>query len=652
MAFTLDDLLERLGLQGKRENREIIREEAANFQTADRDKIKELFPNVTLSESKEVMYVPFRLCHSLPKINARGRFFTAKTLSNSYASVRDAIVNVDHQMAFRNKARDTICGHIVCGRFDPENLLAQETASTKMPKAAIPVLALSAFYMRGEFFPSLLEEHFSGKRKWLASMECSHKWDEAAFLYRGDLIPLKDAPSGMLECVSDNAVKPFKNFDLALGLGGENGKVDFHAAGLTPAPADGDCDLIAFVTKDEYVEAANRGDNPFFFPLERKIFVMGDGKTDQQELSSSDEMANIVVIGQTKPAEDGHSHDVLSDGTVMPAGGHTHCLATWGLIRGTNPRFTGRTDTHYDYVPVPPTSPEYSDRYRERSVAHIHLVDIPLRGKVSSGTTTDANDATGSEAASVAQDVLAIQKLFAPVSLFVEKDMKVQDLLARVGQCLSSGKFEGTAAQEVASLKDVLTKFSLDEAIKEAVKTEIANQVTAGTIVTKEVHDKAVADAAAAEKAKADAAAKEAEARTIRREKVIALGVDLESPVSDKNKMTVGEYVNSFPLGEAGDASFDVALTTLEAAIKKVDPPAEPVTTPAADGSATTTVPTGTQTVAANTGGKPATPAKAKKPILAVGGGSPDADDLASDPNKPAKPTKKVGKALFSTPLA
>jgi hypothetical protein len=137
--FDLDDMLHRLGLTSH-QGKECFREEAANVKVSSREEVAALFPNVTLSDSPQIVYVPIRFCHSLPSINLRGRFFTPQTLDNSFASVRDALVNVDHQMKYGDGDSDTICGHIVCGRFDPYNKFKrqnEEAASSKDAKQFI-----------------------------------------------------------------------------------------------------------------------------------------------------------------------------------------------------------------------------------------------------------------------------------------------------------------------------------------------------------------------------------------------------------------------------------------------------------------------------------------------------------------------------------
>jgi hypothetical protein len=218
------------------------------------------------------------------------------------------------------------------------------------------------------------------------------------------------------------------------------------------------------------------------------------------------------------------------------------------------------------------------------------------------------------------------------------------DVLARFSRVLAGGKFEGQTATEVASLKADIETMSRDSFLKDAVKLEIASMVEKGELVTKEAHETKVTAAVKEVTDKSEAEKKAADARQARREKALALGLDLEAPVKEGNKMTVGDYVNSFSLDATGDELFDVALSTLEAAVAKVTPaaPAEGEVDPKE-------VPAGTAAAAANTGKKPAAkPAAkpAKKPLLAVGGGGAAEDEEANAGEQEAdKP--KVGRHLL-----
>ena len=636
MPFSLDDMLERLGLAGQKRGREQVREESASIQTRSEEEIKKLFPNVTLSQSKEIVYAPFRFCHSLPKVNLRGRSFTPRVMANSMASMRDAMINVDHQMNYRGN-QDTICGHIVCGRFDPDGKYSTEVANS-VPEEPIPLLALAAFHLRSQYIPNFLDEHLSGRRKWFTSMECNHDWDDAAFWYEKEIIPIKDADPGMRECVQKLAVKPYKGKDLALLLGGEKGIVDYHAAAITPSPADNGASLIAFVTNHDYVEAANKDGNKtsFFFPLEIKKL---DG-------ADPEELGNISVIGRTGTdgeGGDGHTHEVLSDGTIMPTNGHTHSLSGFQLVRGTTPRLTGKTDTHYTYF--------RDANQHESSIVHLHMIDIPLRGKTAGASEPEPEPAT--EAASMAFEAGAEYFPVLVPFLNMESDMtvKLDDLLRRMNSVLSAGKFEGQAATDLASLRTDISKFNQDTMIKDMVAQEIANQIKEGAIVPKTEHEKSVADAVKEAEAKAAADAAAAAKKQARREKVLAAGLDLDASFNEKIEMTLGQYADSFSLDESGDKLFEASLFAITSATQQAaaaaaatQAAAAAAAQPAAQAAAANgqAVPTGTETVVANAGG---TPVKQRKMLLAGGGGG--AAVVKND--EEANTGKKIGKHIFSS---
>ena len=622
MAFSLDDMLDRMGLGGKPRGRECYREELASIKKASREEIATMFPNVTLSDSKEIVYAPFRLCHSLPKVNLRGRCFTPKTLANSFASVRDGLVNVDHQMSYRKSdGGDTICGHMVCGRFDPYNQFKDEIASlTKLPEEPIPLAALAAFYLRSQYVPKFLDEHLSGTRKWMTSMECAHNWDDAAFFYRGEVVPIKDAEHGMRECVEKLSVKPFKGHALALALGGADGHVDFHAAALTPNPADDDAKITAFITKDEYMEAANSGveikrTNLFFFPLETRTY--NNESESVEEETSTDELANISILGQTDACEDGHCHDVLSDLTVMPYAGHDHSMNSMMISKGTNPRLTGRTGGHYQYTRRPDGE--------SQSTVHMHTFNISLRGK---------SKATPAPETEEASSLPVITDPLVPVSF---SEFPMDELFKKMLAVLSAGKFEGATATEVANLKVELQKTGQDAHLKQLVKTEIANQVAAGELVTKDDHQKKLEEALKEATEKAETEKKATEARTARREKVLGLGFELDAKFNEENDMTVGQFVDSFALDDSGEKSFKVALATMEYAKKATAAPAATTETQAANNGKPAVKPGEKKDEQANNGKKP--------PMLLVAGRA--GEEQGSEGEK--KSDKKFGRFAFSS---
>lgn len=640
MPFDLQDLIAKLhGSTDQTKVREIMREEAASLTRITPEDVKKLFPNVEMGSSKHLVYVPLKMCHSMPKRNGRGRAFTPKTLSNSFASARDASVNLDHETKRMGGKTDRYIGHIVASRFDPDGYyLSSEAASLPdkkvwIPAQPIPMLALAALNMRAEHVASMIEEHLSGKRKWHTSMECGHDMEAASFHYRGEFIPVKDAEAGMRECVEKFSVRPFKGHELTLCLGGVDGRVDFFGMAMTPQPADGDSKVMAFMTSDVFAEAANQTGKPFFFPIESKEFGNHETKSkiplvpvDTDGAFRDSELANISILGTTDEA-DGHTHDILSDGTVVPTNGHTHYIASWSVERGTVPYFTGRTDLHADYV----TGGDVRDG-STKSVVHMHTIEIALRGKATGATTVVADEQAS------AVDFSELVNTF-PLAYGDSMD-STEKLLAKVMAVLASGKLD---TPEAASLKTDISSFSQSTAIKESVKTEIANLVTAGELYTKVAHDEALKVATDKVKAEADAAIALEKKKTERLGAVIGLGLNPEAELPALGGKKIGDYIGSFGADANGELGYNLALESLkivaDAEKAKLTPAAPPVV-PAAE------VVKETQVAAANKGGGggavPGTSAK-KAPLLLVGagGGTPDTEE-ASKPTKPAE--KKYGR--------
>lgn len=614
--YTLEDMVARLGLHGK-QGHEIFREEVSSLTPRGNDEIRKMFPNVELSDAPTVIYAPFQLCQSLPKVNGRGRCFTPKVLANSFASVRDGVINIDHQMKYRGSERDTICGHLVCGRFDPAGLWKEDAANTKANfSTAIPLMALAAFYKKSEDIANFIAEHLSGTRKWLTSMECTYDPMGVAFLYEGELIPAAEAEAGMRECVETLRVRPYKGKPLGLALGGIDGKVAFQAAGLTPDPADGDSKIFSLVTRDEYVEMANRTGNPIFFPLERIVIQEPQITPHEEKTQAVEDMASIVILGTTLPAgADNHVHDVLSDGTIMPhADGHTHYLSSYGVVRGTNPRFTGKTETHHQYLPA-----TTGDGYRNAMV-HLHLLDISLRGKTPAekkeGGVDPAVDATANR---TTPDLASLVDIFH--SHVVERTERMtKDFQARIDRILSTGKFEGEQATEVANLRKELAGNTIQQAIQDSVRESIANQIKEGTLVTKEQHDKDVKAAIDAEKAAAEKKLKEEQVFSERKSKVVGMGIDLESKFREGSELSVGDYLKQFTPDDAGNQGFEATLVMLEAVAEK-NKKAKGEEEKVPD----------TIEAAANKGGKGKTPEAKKKLLLVGAGGGEEEEDSANN---------------------
>lgn len=613
MAFTFDLLLEKMGGERNSEvcHENFTGESSSKVKLMTPDEVTKMFPNVQLSTSDYIAYLPATMCRSLPVVNKRGRCFTPRVIAKSAASAYDGLVDFEHILKDNDFSRDVVVGHIKAVRFGEQvvgNGIGKDAASVNalplIPKAPMPLSVLLALYMRTNEVPRILEEHLSGECEWKTSMECSYLWKDCAFYYENEFIPLPDAPPGMLECIEKAAVRPYKGKPLSLALGGEDNAIDYWAIGMTSHPADEGSDILALVSGRD---TANTGTK--YLPVKAAVKT-GKWKNSQEasEIASMfadeklKEVAAIEVLGKTQPAEDGHTHDILTDGTISPANGHTHYLSSYQLVRGTNPRFTGRTGEHTVY----PLTPDGSRIYDAGST-HFHLIDIPLRG----GKKSKDSAETGTDTASQLTTLLS--------ELEDNMASKFSEILARAEKVLSRVKSgeEKEQGTELASMVDELRKLRIEDEIKSEVQKEIASMIESGELVKKEDHEKAITEAVEAKVEELTEEQKkqkeEAERVAARLEQVAGLGVDLDHSLEDGGE-TIRAMFSNIPFDATGDRLFQAELRSLKLAVDAEKAKAAP----AAE------VTTGTGSSAANTG--KVTPKK-KTSLLIGNAGTDTAND-------------------------
>lgn len=589
MAFSFTDLLEKLGASSTHGRQdELLGEEIASLRPATPDEMLLLFPEEKLVKDGSVAYLPVKMCHSLGRSpqgklagrNKRGRGFLPKVITRSAETARDSLVNYDHNLAHNgNGTEDMVLGHIRTARFDPENLLAREMAAEspgKIPSVSAPLYALTALFLRHSLVPGILKDHLSGKA-WMTSMECSHHWNEACFLYENELIPIQDAESGMRECVELNRVRNFQDKLLTVCLGGEVGSVNYWGLGMTQQPADDGAEVLSILTASpmEFANASGNSKKKIFLPLrlgkfssQEKDLELAHTAVDKEVEHVFQEMASVEILGQTAPAPDGHAHDVLTDGTILPSQNHDHSLVNYGIVKATTPRFTGRTNTHYFYPPPVRSGDGMGMVISEGgpAVVHMHTLNIPLRGKGKS--SGDSGDTSSEEMASFLDSVT-------PEGYMELK--KMLDSLNSISEKLSSGNSTGGTpadnkglAAEVASIRKELQEGALKEMIDDAVKKEIANQVTEGTLVPKakveEIKTAAVTEAVTAEQTKNAAETKKKELQAGRLKAIEELGIDMESkPYEDNADLTVKNRLEEIALDESGEKEWKTEFRFLKA---------------------------------------------------------------------------------------
>lgn len=561
MPFSFDDLIETLGLnQSNPRQTELMQSEIASAKAMTKDEAKLLFPSMSFSESNYIAYVPMKMCHSLPSVNKKGRCFTPQVLHRSVASAKHSLIDFDHILKDHGNREDAIIGHIMDASFNWE--LQKELASVlSIPAAPVPMYALGALFMRHPKVQSIIKGQNAG-RPWKTSMECEHNWSDAALYYEGELIPVKEAASDMRECVKQNQVLPYKGKPMAVALGGINGSVDFWGLALTQSPADDETEVLSIMTAAK--EVASVGQNgeqqkKKFFALKYEIIPTKGISSESLEDAVDkriNEQASISIIGKTEPAEDGHFHEVLSDGTILPAQGHVHYSTWYSIVRGTNPRYTGRTDTQTERNKVD----EYGAVTLEGKT-HMHLINIPLRGKAVTGSGEPMEDDVDSEVSNISpEDEMKVNEILANLQ-------KVESAITLATTQLSTGKSGEQASvspallslsSELASLRQGISSLSKDDEIKDGIKKEIANMVASGELIEKEELNKKIEAMKTELEKKHEADRLEQNKRQERINKLVGIGLNLEAaPWDDEPGVTIKEKLEKFPVDAIGDQLFN-----------------------------------------------------------------------------------------------
>lgn len=534
MAFTLSDLIAvNKGNQETGEGLELFSGEIGSaIETWDEARVDQFFPNAKLNaESGSVIYLPVNLCHTLPTVNARRRAFAPQVLANSFATARHGLVNMDHILlanGIRGVKDDAICGHNVDTVFDPMKIMAKgvkEIGSGKhkinIPVTPAPIMALVALFTRSKHATSIVGEQAAKAGKWSTSMECGHQWGDAFFLYRDELIPFRDAPAGMLECVKPHTILPYKGYEVAALLGGLDGKIDFWGMAMTQSPADKGATTLAMLAPKRKEMASA--------PIYLQNFQSAEAASEGVD-KLFDEIASATVIGTTGPAigaSTDHVHEVLSDGTVLPhSDGHSHSIYSFRLATGKPARFEAKTSEHTVH------SGSYEAGNRQ-SFSHLHLVDLNL-------TKPDVAERANHE-----------------LELSTEDEMTATELLKKMETLLSSGKPADTA--ELAALRSEVASLATDEKIEAAVKAKLES----GDFVPKTKYDTDVASASVKGKEEAktefDAAIALAAKKAERNGLLKDAGIELASKI-DGLDVTYESYVGDLANDGAGDKQFATML--------------------------------------------------------------------------------------------
>lgn len=544
---------------------------------------------VDLDKSPNLTYLPFTLCSSFPNFNKKGRGFSPAVLAASFASLNGQVVDMEHMMNDNSSAikEDWILGYVKGMKFPtpkkmPELVTEKGTHELAKFKSPLPVTGLSALFNRAIGVSSIVDDYIGGKNLWKVSMECNHSWGDAVFYYDGVFIPVKEAAKAMRDCITANGIKDYKGKPLKALLGELAGEIDFWGVALTQMPADTTADVFSLV-------AAPSRDAASFIPMKkinfreaastRNIFS-GEHVISEEDIEKvSDRLINesssITVIGNTEPAIDGHTHEILSDLTVVPTLGHSHYLNSKNLSTGKKAAFTAATDTYMKYSDYPTTRPE----------THLHLVNIPLQGEVipDSGSSITEEE--------MPKSIAEMRKQIADLVKLVSKDKADTELAS-----ISSG------------LNELLTEMSSiqsEESMKKFFDDTLAAKIASGEIQTKEAASTALLEAVkkredelkaefAAEKLKSEQAA-------ARDRLILTSGLDLASVLPNvkagDKPVTIKDRFDAIPLENTAGLEQEIATMKLifpDKGGKKKDDPVPPKHTPAGGPHGTETASTTT----------------------------------------------------------
>lgn len=543
MPYGFDDFLQ----ENQNNNREVFSSEIGSLNVVDHPTASRLFPGVSLSQSEHLSYFPFKLCHSLPVINKRGRCFTGTVLANSFASAVDQLIDVEHLISANGLTNhDRICGHIKAIKLDTGEI-ASEIA--KVPSQAIPALALGCLFNRANSVKNIVNNHSQGKEVWGTSMECGHDWSEAYLLYEDKFIPFKEADGEMVRCVKSDHVLPFKNKPLAVCLGGVDKSVELWGVALTRTPADAGADILHFIAGRSREAASTK-----------KVFYMPIHEYDNKALEVASatvesviaEMASVSVLGETDADQNGEVHTILSDMTIMPSmSGHGHDIKTMHVSRGSAPKITGVTTPHH----------QYNQNSGGSSMVHAHTFAIPLRGKVPATASTPEEYA--SEIASLKEiGDLAVDEL----KKLLEKLQTTSTALATALDANERTRLAG----ELASINKEIAQIQAQTATEQQINAAIEDKKTAGELLTKAQAD-ALVEAKAKEleeKAKQDRIATEKKASRLAKLKEAGIDPEYVIPeVTDKDgkPVTIGGRVEQFALDDTGDREYTINFQSWKA---------------------------------------------------------------------------------------
>ncbi len=259
--------------------------------------------------NRKLAYVVASLCHPLPVTNSKDRSFTAATLANSAGSAHMQMCDFEHRLEYYGAEQDEIVGAIAAVEF-PEKEKAIELASAG---EKVPMKVLMAIWRKAAGVESALEDIGSKSNPWRTSMECEFDINESALHDGKTFYKFSTASDEMKDLVKKNSVDKWNGKKMSLAMGGEDGHVLFTGGALTRWPADKGAIVHEMAASDP------------------KLFINTGWKNQSDWMEAVSTHRSVqeksgISIGQTAPAEDGHTHEIAYDLSILTNQNHSHYL--------------------------------------------------------------------------------------------------------------------------------------------------------------------------------------------------------------------------------------------------------------------------------------------------------------------------------------
>lgn len=552
-----DDMLIRLGINPDNPISHDVFNREDKLVIPSTEELARMFPSLLNASNPSIAYAPVVMCHSAPAFNKRKRGFTYNVLKNSVHTITDSLVNIEHNMKDNGiSARgDHICGNMKAFYIPPP--IFKESASDKKlsdifgTDESVPVYSLLNLYMRHSMLKDILEEHVE-KNNWFVSMECASDILQSCLFYNGEAIPIKEADKKLLDCIQRFTVNDYKNQSVHLLLGGIDGEVDFWGLGLTKKPADEGSNILNLFCANQCSKKLNKSEVAYM-PLKTYIISRKNNFVNDPEKIFDNlvhEAASIIPIGETEPSEDGHKHDILTDGTIMPVAGHTHYLSRWELSPGTNPIFTGIVSDYETYI-----KQMDGETSREIRISHNHLININLRKKVKGQKE---------------EETLVTDVAHSPLEEHMPKFLDtLKDGLSKL-----KTKVEGDGKVTVEQILSDLASIDITKEIADEVDTVIAGKIDGGELVKSDAVQAKVDEAVKAKEKElndaAEAERKKQEVISLRLKQLTDANVDVETKIGKEgNQKTIKEIVSAMDVND--DTQFNMQLDVfIKAFAKKI----------------------------------------------------------------------------------